>query len=219
VQDYEVFVEETKRAWPKPQFEQRPTHPVVNVSWEDAQAFCAWLTARERRAARLGENEAYRLPTDHEWSCAVGIGQLEDPTESPIEKQAKIEDTYPWGRQWPPPVGAGNYAGEEFQTALDAGKYSYMKALVSGYRDDFVETAPVGSFMANQFGLFDMGGNAFQWCEDWYDKERKQRAMRGSPWDTYSRRFMLSSHRGANAPDVRNPSYGFRCVVGVSGNQ
>ena len=79
VADYEVFATETKRAWPKVGIEQGPTHPAVNGSWEDAVAFCVWLTERERAAGRLGENEMYRLPSDHEWSCAVGIGELEDP--------------------------------------------------------------------------------------------------------------------------------------------
>ena len=216
VQDYEVFVKETKHPWPKPPFEQGPTHPAVNVSWEDAQAFCAWLTARERKAGKLAASEGYRLPTDHEWSCAVGIGALEDPAEAPIEKQSKIDDTYPWGTQWPPPAGAGNYAGEELQTALSAGKYSYIKSVIQGYRDDFVETAPVGSFVANRYGLFDLGGNVFQWCEDWFDKEQKQRVMRGAPWDSYARHALLSSHRGANASGVRNNGYGFRCVLGFS---
>ena len=75
VQDYAEFVKETKREWPKPEFQQGPTHPAVMVSWDDATAFCAWLTERERKAGKLGANERYRLPSDHEWSCAVGLAR------------------------------------------------------------------------------------------------------------------------------------------------
>jgi serine/threonine protein kinase len=66
VQDYEVFVQETGREWPKADFPQEPVHPAVNVSWDDALLFCQWLTAREQAAGRLGTHERYRLPSDHE---------------------------------------------------------------------------------------------------------------------------------------------------------
>ncbi len=216
VQDYEVFAKETKREWPNPGFEQGPTHPAVNVSWEDATAFCAWLTERERKAGKLGANEAYRLPSDHEWSCAVGIGEREEAAKLPNEKDGKIADVFPWGSVWPPPKGAGNYAGEELRPALAAGKYFWIKGVLAGYRDDFVETAPVGSFAANRFGLFDMGGNVWQWCEDWFDKEQKDRGLRGASWDNYDRDGLLSSHRTHNAPGHRGYVDSFRCVVGVS---
>ena len=80
VQDYEAFQKETNREWPKPDFQQGPTHPAVMLSWEDAQAFCQWLTERERKEGRIGAGERYRLPSDHEWSCAVGIGDKESAT-------------------------------------------------------------------------------------------------------------------------------------------
>ena len=113
VQDYEVFASETKREWPNSASVRDATHPAVNVSWEDATAFCAWLTERERKVGRLGANEVYRLPSDHEWSCAVGVGAEEDATKTPSEKNARIGNVYPWGAVWPPPAGAGNFRGEE----------------------------------------------------------------------------------------------------------
>jgi Protein kinase domain/Sulfatase-modifying factor enzyme 1 len=216
VQDYEGFVKDTKLEWRKAGFQQGPTHPAVSVSWEDAQAFCAWLTERERRAGKLGSNEVYRLPSDHEWSCAVGIGEREDAAKLPSEKSQKINDAFPWGMQWPAPAGAGNFAGEELQPALAAGKYSFLKGVLSGYRDDFVETAPVGSFAANRFGLFDLGGNVQQWCEDWFDNEQKERVQRGSAWTCRIRGMLLSSFRSHYAPGLRDIAHGFRCVVGVS---
>ena len=92
VQDYSAFVDATGNdttggmwslgqdgwkqlgaTWKEPGFSQGPTHPVVGVSWYDATAFCAWLTARERRSGVLPAGASYRLPTDREWSIAVGL--------------------------------------------------------------------------------------------------------------------------------------------------
>jgi hypothetical protein len=67
-------------SWKKPSvlgisISQETTHPVVNVSWEDANAFCAWLTKKELAAGKITANQRYRLPTDVEWSVAVGLGR------------------------------------------------------------------------------------------------------------------------------------------------
>ena len=94
-------------SWKSPSFTQADTHPVVNVSWEDANAFCAWLTRKEQAAGKITASQRYRLPSDAEWSVAVGLGR--ETGSSPEEKDAGVKDVYPWGNQWPPPVGAGNY--------------------------------------------------------------------------------------------------------------
>lgn len=99
-------------SWENPGFAQTEDHPVVGVSWYDAKAFCEWLTARERAAGRLPANREYRLPTDAEWSVAVGLDE-EDPKKTPEEKDSQIKDKYPWGTDYPPPAQAGNYAGTE----------------------------------------------------------------------------------------------------------
>ena len=66
------------------------------VSWDDATAFCAWLTERERKAGKLSANERYRLPSDHEWSCGVGIGGREDAAMLPVQKDRKLQGVFPW---------------------------------------------------------------------------------------------------------------------------
>lgn len=195
VQDYKAFADATKREWPKPVFEQGPTEPAVNVSWVDATAFCAWLTEKERKDGKIKANQTYRLPTDAEWSVAVGLPKEQGAT--PQEKSGKIPDMYPWGKKWPPPRKAGNYA----------------KGLKL---DDFENTSPVGSFAAGKFGLFDMGGNVFQWCQDLYGADSENRVMRGSSWrpvggDAVA--LLRSSWRSSDVPVQRPDCYGFRCVL------
>jgi len=181
-------------SWKQPGFQQSDTHPVVSVSWEDAQAFCAWLTKKELAEGKIKAGEKYRLPTDAEWSVAVGLGKEKGNT--PREKSRGIKDVYPWGKEWPPPVGAGNY----------------NKSLKV---DNFEYTSPVGSFASNKDGLHDMGGNVWEWCEDWYDPAAKaRRVLRGASWGNGSRDYLLSSRRrSVSTPGYRNDLIGFRCVL------
>ena len=74
-------------------------HPVVNVNWEDSVAFCDWLSKKE--------GKVYRLPTDREWSYAVGIGTKEEKRLTPEKLDAKLKEMYPWGKTWPPPLCGG----------------------------------------------------------------------------------------------------------------
>jgi formylglycine-generating enzyme required for sulfatase activity len=182
-----------------PEFKQEDTHPVVKVNWNDANAFCEWLTKKELAEGKIKEGQKYRLPTDAEWSVAVGLGK--ETGNSPKEKSEGIKDVYPWGKEWPPPNGAGNYHGSQ-------------------KLDKFDFTSPVGSFAANKLGLHDMGGNVWEWCEDWYDPAAKaRRVLRGACWGSITPSLLLSSLRDRESPDFRGfYFFGFRCVlVGGSG--
>jgi len=215
--------------WNDPGFAQSDEHPVVCVSWEDAQAFCAWLTRKERVEGRIGAGQCYRLPTDAEWSVAVGLpaesgatpreksGKVKDIRyglhsllgATPREKSGKVKGVYPWGSGWPPPSGAGNYAGIEARDRDWPADWNPLE----GYRDAYARTSPVGSFKANQYGLYDMGGNVWQWCEDWYDTDQKFRVLRGASWISNYPDHLLSSLRDGNAPGSRGGIVGFRCVL------
>jgi hypothetical protein len=210
VQDYEVFAKETKRQWPKVEFMQGPTHPAVNINWNDAKTYCSWLTERERKQGRLGPNEVYRLPSDHEWSCALGIGELEDAQKLPESKHLNLAGFFPWGRSWPPTSDSGNFSGEE--AALSEIKRPTQKVLM-GYRDDFVTTAGVGSFPPNRLGLFDLAGNAWEWCDDWYNASKEAKVFRGGAWDSGDQGFLQACARLSNAQVNFNHNYGFRCVL------
>jgi len=210
VKDYEQFIKDDNRKWPKAVFEQDDDHPAVQASWHDAVAFCAWLTKRERRKGKLDENKVYRLPTDHEWSCAMGIGKEEDADTAPNLKDGKILKVYFWGDKFPPGKGAGNYKGQEAK-ADPTGK----QLRIESYNDGYEWTAPVGSFDANEFGLYDMGGNLWEWCDDWFDPVKKERRLlRGACWTSNTWASLLVSNRGAGGPDNHNNAFGFRVVIG-----
>jgi len=177
---------------------------VCGVSYLDAVAFCVWLSKKE--------GKHYRLPSDHEWSCAVGIGEKEHAEDGPRGNHRKIDNIYPWGTQWPPPKGAGNYAGEECREAPGLPKkYSFIE----GYRDGFVFTSPVGSFDPNPLGLYDLGGYLWEWCDDFMDPhaERRHRVLRGGSWGDDVAVCLLASFRRHELPDERGVVYGFRVVL------
>jgi serine/threonine protein kinase len=177
-------------------FKQADTHPVVKVSWNDAQAFCEWLTKKELAEGKITASQRYRLPKDAEWSVAVGLGK--EKGSSPEEKSRGIKDVYPWGKGTPP-VGAGNYS-----ESLKVDKFEY--------------TSPAGSFASNKDGLHDLGGNVLEWCEDKYRPTSVYRVLRGASWLDGSPGDLLSSSRYISTPDYRNFNFGFRCVlVGGSG--
>ncbi len=204
VQDYDAFCNTTKRVRPVPDFAQDGTHPAVKVSWEDATVFCEWLTAKELAAGQIEEGQSYRLPTDLEWSVADGLP--DEGRSTPEERDGKAKD-FPWGKQWPPPAGAGNFADS-------SGKRS---ASIPGYHDGFPQTSPVGTFAANRFGLFDMSGNVWQWCRDSYKGgatgSRDWGVLRGGSWGTALASELRSSYRNVVDRSERDVIYGFRCVL------
>jgi len=178
-------------------------HPVAGVNWEDTQKFCAWLSEKE--------GKTYRLPTDREWSRAVGIGREEDWKDDTTPAIVlKVPYIFPWGDEWPPRAGAANYSDASRQGKAPRGDAKYVDG---GYDDGFPTTAPVMSFEKNKLGIYDLGGNVWEWCEDWYSGENKERVLRGASWGFAERRFLLSSYRHRHLPGRRIGDHGFRVVL------
>lgn len=188
--------------------------PVVNVSWEDAKAFCAWLTQKEQGEGKISSRQSYRLPTDWEWSVAVGLNERKGGT--PAEKDLKTLDVYPWGSGWPPPQGAGNYLDKAaVRVWRNHERMMGFRVGLPDYDDGHATTARVGCFLPNRFGLYDLGGNVYEWCEDWFDDTHRNRVVRGASWAQPDFGFSLSSHRNYGPPDCRAVEFGFRCVLVV----
>ena len=204
VQDYAVFADHrfsADRSWRDVVFAgclQEATHPVVNVSAQDAQDFCDWLSKVE--------GFTYRLPSDQEWSCAAGLSQKERTGSSPAKKDLQVRNHFPWGTQWPPPPETGNFAGEETETlGFDP---------IPGYQDGFLFTAPVGSFQPNALGLYDLSGNVWEWCLDAYDpKDPATKVARGGSWRDGDPIRLSSSLRRPALATKRRHDLGFRCVL------
>ena len=204
VKDFEAFAKAVNlksSAWKSPGFKQSSDHPVVNVTWIEAVAFCKWLTEEERKTGVLSAIQFYRLPTDVEWSKAVGLS--EESGKTPEARDMGVSDVYPWGNQWPPPPKSGNYTGEE--TGSDVA--------IKGYDDGFPWTSPVGSFTPNKLGLYDMGGNVWQWCMDTWNSDSKAKVLRGASWYNGALKLsLLSSCRVRASPESSTDNYGFRVV-------
>ncbi len=190
VRDFRSFCESTKADYPDCDFEQTPDHPAVNVSWDEAVAFCRWLTKRETGAKALPAGYVYDLPSDAEWSAAVGLSEYGLAGGS----RSESTDVYPWGAGFPPPTGAGNY-------------HPTLRV------DDFPTTSPVGSFAANSLGMHDLGGNVWEWCLDKFEPDSDARILRGASCFNDDPEYLLSSFRDRNQPDGRRNNNGFRLVL------
>ena len=142
------FESAAQYTWKNPGFPQDETHPVVCVSWNDAVAFCDWLSAREKAT--------YRLPTEAQWEYACRAG---------TEFNLSFGDD---------PTLTTQYANVADVSLEKAHKGMTMRMqlvdLTKDPEDGFVYTAPVGRFKPNPFGLYDMHGNAWEWCRDRYQR-------------------------------------------------
>jgi formylglycine-generating enzyme required for sulfatase activity len=182
--------------WQNPGFAQDESHPVVCVSWNDAQEFCAWLT-------KTHSGHAYRLPTEAEWEYACRGGAS---SSTPFHYGASLCST---------------------QANFD-GNYLYGGAAKRPYLQ---RTTPVGSYKPNAWGLYDLHGNVWEWCADWYaadyyqqsprrdppgPPEGSRRVIRGGGWNSDGQ-ICRSAVRGGREPAIRFSDLGFRVSLVLSG--
>ena len=176
VGQYKKFIQATgHRALPYWVSKYSPTdnHPVVGVSWDDAQAYCKWA--------------GKRLPTEAEWEKAARGGL--------------VGKKYPWG------------------DSIDSSKANYNRNVGS--------TTPVGKYAPNGYGLYDMAGNVWEWCSDWYDNNYYSSSPRNNPPGAASGQFrvvrggswsgldylMRAAIRYSDDPYFMFINIGFRCCV------
>ena len=166
------------------------TRPVETVSWEDAVAYCAALTEREREAGRIPANCGYRLPTEAEWEYAC---------------RAWTSTRFSYGDD-PGYTSLTNYVAWDYEM-VDSGEETPL---------------PVGQRLPNPWGLYDMHGNVWEWCQDWYGDYAggialdpqgpatgSYRVNRGSGYAMNSR----SAGRNGSVPEWRDMYRGFRAVL------
>ncbi len=135
-------------------------HPAVRVTWDEAAAYCNWLSRQEGLApayvddggkmkAAVPMTNGYRLPTEAEWAWVARYGG-----------SGSTASKYPWGASLPVPAGAGNYA--------DSSASGILSGVLSGYNDQHPVTAPVDSGSADARGFFHLGDNVAEWVHDLY---------------------------------------------------
>ncbi|MCZ6851745.1 MAG: formylglycine-generating enzyme family protein [Planctomycetota bacterium] len=160
-----------------------PEHPALSISWNDARAFCTWLSEKEQRT--------YRLPTEAEWEYACRAG-----TTTPYATGETISSN-----------DQANFDGEsQGELALR-------------------EPMPVASFPPNAWGLYDMHGNVFEWCADWWGeypcgpvtdptgpKTGTDRVLRGSAWASVAE-HCRSAERHAGEPNMIMLALDFRVAL------
>ena len=178
-----------------PASEQYTNHPVVKVSWYGANEFCKFWNMK--------------LPSEAQWEFA-GRSRGKDYK-------------YSWGNDEPKGKNTTKF-GNIADISLNK-TYPQFTDYEKDYDDGYAVTSPVASFDANELGLFDMSGNVYEWCEDWYDSgfykksENEEnpinfeitnsRVLRGGSWN-FTVVNSRMAFRGFNAPSDRNGGVGFR---------
>lgn len=173
--------------WRNPGFPQGPDHPVVNVSRNDAERFCEWLSGREGRL--------YRLPTEAEWERAARAGG---------------SGRYPFGSD-EVLIGRANLADRTLADKLRSDAAAKLPTKCLPDPDGFPFTAPVGRLQPNGYGLFDMYGNVREWCRPMTGTDPVARG--GSFWDHWIP-YVLSRH--PHQADFCTYDAGFRVCAEVA---
>jgi len=195
-------------------------NPVVNISWIQAAQYCNWLSKKEKLSKfYVFENgnlikinyksNGYRLPTEAEWAW------ISRSSEKGMLK-------FPWGDNMPVKSGSGNYADESAKVRV--------RQYIRNYNDGYEMLSPVGSFSANEKSIFDIGGNAREWMNDYYGfaaynesidptgpASGTTHVIRGSGWKTSSLSELRLSYRDSltgHADDV-----GFRVARWLEGKR
>jgi formylglycine-generating enzyme required for sulfatase activity len=191
VAQFETFIHEANYTIDG-ELQQDKQHPVIHVSWNDATAYCKWLSKTL--------NQVFRLPTEAEWEYACRAG-----TTTPFSTGENLT------------TDQANYNGNSPYKNFPKGKY-------------IGNTTPVGSYPPNGWELYDMYGNVWEWCQDWYGKKyynecKRQgivnnpqgpvsgsdRVLRGGSWPSFAQ-FCRSACRFYNIPGYRDSFIGFRLV-------
>lgn len=172
-----LWIQAPKFNWMNVGFEQADDHPVSNVSWKDATEYCKWLSKEE--------NATFRLPTEAEWEYACRAGTTTWFCNGDRDEGLKL---------------VANIAEQSLSEVSETVKWGRP------WNDGYPFTSPVGKFQPNAFGLFDMHGNAWEWCQDWYGKEYYKDSPATDPTGPTLEELLEAAKRTGEADSDRKKS-------------
>ncbi|WP_020536296.1 formylglycine-generating enzyme family protein [Lewinella cohaerens] len=234
--EYDHFCSATGRQLPRDERWGRDQMPVINVSWYDAVAYCNWLSEQQgySKVYRVEIEEAfdgsdmkvfysdweangYRLPSEAEWEYAASWSNASEKTTRRTIRASE------------------RYAGTSSEHLLD--EFANFCDAKCGFRwkttprnDGYAHTAPIGQFSPNELGVYDMSGNVWEWCWDFYDGEYYKdspkedprgsdiggyRIVRGGSWRNLQPEVRCAS-RQEKSPGKGNFTTGFRLARTVN---
>lgn len=162
--------------------------PVVYVSWKQAKIFCTWLNRKFGNCIPAGYE--FRLPTSMEWTTSARCG---------------TQRQYPWGDSLPPLYG--NYSD------ASARKFISDWQGVDGYDDGYTVTCDVSESGSNEWGIFGMGGNVWEWCENWYQNSYRYKVLHGGSWDYDDETMIRIDSCGFDLPETMDDTIGMRIII------
>ena len=203
VWEWKQFIKANKMKMPaKPTWGWQDNYPINGVTWNEAIAYCNWLSIKEKLQpcyTKKGPNfvcnfkaNGYRLPTEAEWEFAA--------------------------------KGGTSTKGFRFSGSDKLDEVAWHKANSSGHPHT------VGTKLPNELGIYDMSGNVWEWCWDWYNKDfyltesgdnpkgperGTERCLRGGSWDS-SQYSLRSANRLKDTPYKKTEFYGFRLARTVN---